>query len=674
MTISRSQIERQLREGGGIMEVVPREEAFLGGIKKAIKKVTKAVKNVAKSPVGKAAMLYFAPMAFGQTSGGLAGYRGLFDKVSPAFSNLLKARGTTQKISGVDKALGALKVGTAVGGLAGLAAAVEQGDEDAIQATTNVESLKKYLYSSYENLGYDPQEIPALVQRDVSEYTAGQGGYATGGRVRYQQGSGIGSLGGGSQTTPTTGKASYAEGPQLYRDLIDYLQIEGPKPEMVNSEMMMNDVGGGAMPAYGGSGSSGGTTGSSITSGSTGGGSGTGSGTGILQATPGTTQPTNTPPSNVAPTTTAAPTVSTSKTSSGMYIDPTGTTMEEYFARYTPYWHQRMIDELKDTYGEENKLKSEAYRKAKTDFDYSVYKAFGFEDYVPEDYVFGDINTLTKDIAGYNTRMGYAKGTKMASADNPFFRSDYADEHSYRMFGKPYKELTASELEEFREEMERLRNKFMADGGRVNYAEGTKENLIIPKKPKFQTEEEVNATTLGRAEIDDPMPGRLESAKRLKGVMQLYDRLKKMAQSGEMSNKEEAMALFNKRMKEESENLHFLDKEKLQDYIRKNRAYGGRMEYAMGSPEDNARKAAGIMDLPLNENKAGVTELDLRETGGFIPPVGVKEKADDIPAMLSNNEFVFTADAVRGMGNGDVNVGAQRMYDMMKKLENGGRV
>ena len=90
--------------------------------------------------------------------------------------------------------------------------------------------------------------------------------------------------------------------------------------------------------------------------------------------------------------------------------------------------------------------------------------------------------------------------------------------------------------------------------------------------------------------------------------------------------------------------------------------------------EENAMQASGIMNLPLNQNPAGVTELDLRETGGFIPPVGVKEKADDIPAMLSNNEFVFTADAVRGMGDGDVNRGAQRMYAMMKKLEDGGRV
>ena len=92
------------------------------------------------------------------------------------------------------------------------------------------------------------------------------------------------------------------------------------------------------------------------------------------------------------------------------------------------------------------------------------------------------------------------------------------------------------------------------------------------------------------------------------------------------------------------------------------------------TPEENAMQAAGIEGLDLNINPKGITELDMRETGGFIPPVGVKEKEDDIPAMLSNNEFVFTADAVRGMGDGDVDKGAERMYSMMKRLENGGRV
>ena len=104
-------------------------------------------------------------------------------------------------------------------------------------------------------------------------------------------------------------------------------------------------------------------------------------------------------------------------------------------------------------------------------------------------------------------------------------------------------------------------------------------------------------------------------------------------------------------------------------------AEGGRIEYAMGdSASDNAMQAAGIEGLPIRQNPKGIKELDLRETGGFIQPVGIKEKEDDIPAMLSNNEFVFTADAVRGMGEGDVNKGAERMYNMMKTLEAGGKV
>jgi len=135
---------------------------------------------------------------------------------------------------------------------------------------------------------------------------------------------------------------------------------------------------------------------------------------------------------------------------------------------------------------------------------------------------------------------------------------------------------------------------------------------------------------------------------------------------------------FNKKQNAEQLYKEFLENKRRQKVAEQKTmaANGGRIGFARGpdNPEQNAIQAAGIMNLPLNQNPAGVTELDLRETGGFIPPVGVKEKADDIPAMLANNEFVFTADAVRGMGEGDVNKGAQRMYDMMKKLEKGGRV
>ena len=99
-----------------------------------------------------------------------------------------------------------------------------------------------------------------------------------------------------------------------------------------------------------------------------------------------------------------------------------------------------------------------------------------------------------------------------------------------------------------------------------------------------------------------------------------------------------------------------------------NMADGGRVGRGFGS-DKLVEQASGIEVLPININSKGVKELDLRNTGGFIPPVGVKEKADDIPAMLSNNEFVFTADAVRAAGGGSVNKGAQRMYDLMKNLE-----
>ena len=60
-------------------------------------------------------------------------------------------------------------------------------------------------------------------------------------------------------------------------------------------------------------------------------------------------------------------------------------------------------------------------------------------------------------------------------------------------------------------------------------------------------------------------------------------------------------------------------------------------------------------------------EMDYRQ-GGFIP-VGSKERADDVPARLSKNEFVMTADAVRAAGGGSVNKGAQRMYELMNNLE-----
>jgi len=95
------------------------------------------------------------------------------------------------------------------------------------------------------------------------------------------------------------------------------------------------------------------------------------------------------------------------------------------------------------------------------------------------------------------------------------------------------------------------------------------------------------------------------------------------------------------------------------EFIPTAKAYGGRI----------GAKEGGIMPL-LN---LGGMEKDYRQDGGFVP-IGRREKADDVPARLSKNEFVFTADAVRAAGGGDIDQGAQRMYNVMKNLEAGGEI
>ena len=96
--------------------------------------------------------------------------------------------------------------------------------------------------------------------------------------------------------------------------------------------------------------------------------------------------------------------------------------------------------------------------------------------------------------------------------------------------------------------------------------------------------------------------------------------------------------------------------------------YGGqRMKVADGGDvEPVAKKTMPLLDMDGQEK-------DYRETGGFVD-MGRMERADDVPARLSKNEFVFTADAVRNAGEGDIDKGAEVMYNMMKNLESGGEV
>jgi len=88
-------------------------------------------------------------------------------------------------------------------------------------------------------------------------------------------------------------------------------------------------------------------------------------------------------------------------------------------------------------------------------------------------------------------------------------------------------------------------------------------------------------------------------------------------------------------------------------------AQGGRANFAEGGESE-------LLDM-------GGMEKDYRNDGGFVP-MGEYERKDDVPARLSKNEFVFTADAVRNAGGGDIDKGAEIMENMMTNLENGGKV
>jgi len=93
-----------------------------------------------------------------------------------------------------------------------------------------------------------------------------------------------------------------------------------------------------------------------------------------------------------------------------------------------------------------------------------------------------------------------------------------------------------------------------------------------------------------------------------------------------------------------------------------------------GVPVRVGKQEGGIMESEAAEMiDMGGMEKDFRNEGGFVA-MGGKERADDVPARLSKNEFVFTADAVRNAGGGDIDKGAEVMENLMNNLEAGGQV
>lgn len=234
-------------------------------------------------------------------------------------------------------------------------------------------------------------------------------------------------------------------------------------------------------------------------------------------------------------------------------------------------------------------------------------------------------------------------------------------------------------------------SEFFRKGGRVNFGEGTKNPYEYGTVDYFKWWLDEGATADTEAEYMGGFgfANEMDLIKKLEeagGDATVYkDNLQKKINE----NAEWFQSLSPKRQKEEKDYLNetfkkdydkgimpgqgeWWGKDVVGDRIRKGKSNPYEPFYKEAKHGGIMRKGYALgttMPLPSEAGLGGLpVEADMRYTGGFMP-YGEKEKADDVPARLSKNEFVFTADAVRAAGGGSMQKGAQRMYNTMKMLE-----
>ena len=186
---------------------------------------------------------------------------------------------------------------------------------------------------------------------------------------------------------------------------------------------------------------------------------------------------------------------------------------------------------------------------------------------------------------------------------------------------------------------------FRAEGGRIGLRNGGDDDDADDQESSYDD------GPLLIPDDADLSPDDFYGRKEREGIMKMASAPDPMDSLNDM-----AQMLFGKNLDQLTDEEYI----ELLDAAREGMSEGGSMK------EPVAKKTMPLLDM-------GGKEMDLREEGGFVP-IGRMEKADDVPARLSKNEFVFTADAVRNAGDGDVDKGAEVMYNMMKNLEAGGEV
>ena len=215
----------------------------------------------------------------------------------------------------------------------------------------------------------------------------------------------------------------------------------------------------------------------------------------------------------------------------------------------------------------------------------------------------------------------------------------------------------------------------MAMGGRIGYAEGKEVNY---EEDPLYINQDYDEMTVPLTEYEKVLRemNRIERQEELEMLKKVLKQRGNIGRDlgipgGGQTGMERQMELLNFGTNTPDKDTGYKDsysmKNRAAEYLDRpyfNEQYETGEHYANGGRIRRAE--GGLMDL-------GGMEKDYRAEGGFVP-IGAKEKADDVPARLSVNEFVFTADAVRGAGQGDIDKGAEIMENVMKNLEQGGQM
>ena len=229
---------------------------------------------------------------------------------------------------------------------------------------------------------------------------------------------------------------------------------------------------------------------------------------------------------------------------------------------------------------------------------------------------------------------------------------------AFRLFKDNLDNLTYNQKQTVYDYIEQNRNK-KVNGGRIGYADGTPAAGLVFNPGPYE------GPYTGPLILGGPQRGQYYQSSPIRSITGLDGAIPRPGMPMMSAPRPEVTSQIDS-IKEAMMSLPQTRSNPRMSAMRKlNQVQDPRMIRLMQMLRRQPAAMGGIMNLKMGGTPV---EMDLRAKGGFVP-IGKKERADDVPARLSKNEFVFTAKAVRNAGNGDIREGARKMYNLMNKLE-----